>query len=260
MTRRPVAALPMYDWPEIRGHTDRLWRDIRRGCRARGVAAPRRLCRDRDPAEVWRDPALVLSQTCGLPFARHLRGRVRLLGTPVYALAECPPGQYYSVVVAGPAAARRRLVDLAATGRFAYNDIGSQSGFRALADLIGPDRDGGRLAGGLRTGSHRRSIRAVAEGRADFAAIDAVSWHLAERHEPAASRVIPVARTPARPGLPMIAGLHADAEGLAEAVAAALAGLPAASAAALGLAGGFCRFAEQDYRCFAEPTGQQAGA
>ena len=42
-----VAALPMYDWPEIAPATDRLWAALRDHLRAAGVAAPDALTRDR---------------------------------------------------------------------------------------------------------------------------------------------------------------------------------------------------------------------
>ena len=41
-----IAALPMYDWPELRAETDRLWATLRDGLRAVGVSAPDALDRD----------------------------------------------------------------------------------------------------------------------------------------------------------------------------------------------------------------------
>ena len=43
-----VAALGMYDWPEVRSETDALWSRLAAGLRAAGVAAPDDLTR---PAE-----------------------------------------------------------------------------------------------------------------------------------------------------------------------------------------------------------------
>lgn len=68
--------------------------------------------------------------------------------------------------------------------------------------------------GGLRiveTGGHRASVRAVAEGRADLAAIDCRSWALALRHEPCARRLVVIGWTAERPGLPYVTGAHTDA-------------------------------------------------
>lgn len=238
MRRRPLACLPMYDWPEIRADTDALWQALGRACRARGIDAPETLTRGLDPMKAWLNPRLVLAQTCGLPYARHLGDRVRLVGSPTYALPDCPPGDYYSVVITSRGVAARTLDDLGEGRRFAFNGFASQSGFRAMVEVFRAlGRDASALARGVVTGSHRNSIRAVAEGIADFAAIDGVSWLLAERHEPAARAVRPLCTTPPTPGLPLISGPGADTERLSEAVADGIGGLDGRSARALGLTG-----------------------
>ena len=56
----PVAVLPMYDWPEVRAVTDRLWRAIHQELEARGITAPAELARPTDLRAAWTDPALVL--------------------------------------------------------------------------------------------------------------------------------------------------------------------------------------------------------
>ncbi|WP_373084377.1 phosphate/phosphite/phosphonate ABC transporter substrate-binding protein [Sneathiella sp.] len=56
----------------------------------------------------------------------------------------------------------------------------------------------------MKTGSHRKSIQAVADGTVDVAAIDAVSWELAKRHEPAAATLRVIKTTNPTPGLPYI--------------------------------------------------------
>lgn len=56
----------------------------------------------------------------------------------------------------------------------------------------------------IETGGHRNSIRAVAEGRADVAAIDCMSWHLAKLFEPLARELQVVGWTKQRKGLPYI--------------------------------------------------------
>src|SRR5208337_3099340 len=63
----PIAALPMYDFPEIAAANDALWAAIAAGLKARGVGAPARLTRGEDIAALWRDPGLVFGQTCGYP-------------------------------------------------------------------------------------------------------------------------------------------------------------------------------------------------
>ena len=62
----------------------------------------------------------------------------------------------------------------------------------------------------MATGGHRASIRAVAEGRADVAAIDCRSWQLARRFEPAARELHAVGWTRRSKGLPFICARRFD--------------------------------------------------
>ena len=63
----------------------------------------------------------------------------------------------------------------------------------------------------IETGSHRASVVAVAQGRADVCAIDCKSWQLAQRHEPSAAGVEVVGWTARRKGLPFITSRHTPA-------------------------------------------------
>jgi ABC-type phosphate/phosphonate transport system substrate-binding protein len=92
------------------------------------------------------------------------------------------------------------------------------------------------------TGSHEASVEAVAEGRADLAAIDCVSFALLARGRPELiERVAVVAESPRSPSLPFIANARLGASTIAavrQALFAALADPNLAEArAALGLRG-----------------------
>lgn len=242
----------MYDWPEIRAATDAFWGCLRARLADAGFDVPEALARDLEPMALWTAPDLLLAQTCGYPFATRLNDRVVLVGTPAYAIG-CAPGHYRSIIVARGKDAGRSLAELAA-GRFAYNDRDSQSGFQAPARLFAAS--GVPVPGAtLRTGSHRESIRAVAEARADFAAIDAVSWRLALAHEPAARKLAVSAETPETPGLPFItAKANAEARpALANAVRGAIAVLGKADRHAL-LIEGFVESSLADYAALAQPA------
>jgi ABC-type phosphate/phosphonate transport system substrate-binding protein len=79
------------------------------------------------------------------------------------------------------------------------------SGYIALKRMLkeqGADLD--IFVDRIATGGHRKSIRIVAEGLADVAAIDCKSWHLALQHEPAANELAVIGWTPLRKGLPFI--------------------------------------------------------
>ncbi|WP_075996714.1 phosphate/phosphite/phosphonate ABC transporter substrate-binding protein [Salaquimonas pukyongi] len=249
-----IAALPMYDWPEIRHHTERFWQVLRQMLADHGIggAVPQNLSRAGDPHALWLDPGLLIGQTCGLPFVNELEGKVTLLGSPTYAIG-CGPGNYRSVLIAGEG---REDIDPFKTPslRFAYNDPRSQSGLAAW--LSGVLQAGGKLPKGLvpvRTGSHRASIQAVAEDSADLAAIDAVTFELARRLDPAARRVSVIGHTPETPGLPFIASatFSGRKDQLCCAIEDAIAELDEETSQAL-LITCFKRRGEEDYRPIAE--------
>jgi ABC-type phosphate/phosphonate transport system substrate-binding protein len=205
---------------------------IRDRLRATGIDAPEKLTLvPGDLLAHWTDPALLLSQTCGRPYKAHLHGRVTLVGTPDYGLEGCPPGHYQSLVIAREDDPRDDLAAFA-QARFAFNDEGSQSGFAALAAEAPEVLRGPRL----HTGSHRASTLAVREGRADFAAIDAVTFrHLTAASETTGLRI--VHRTTPRPGLPLITSATQDPAPIFAATAEAVAALSPEDRACLGLVG-----------------------
>lgn len=210
-----IAALPMYARPELAAAHDRLWALIRDALRDRGVAAPDHLAHPEDLPAVWLSPDLVLAQTCGLPFRAVLHHKVQLVATPDYGVDGCQPGHYRSVIVARDDAPGLRL---------AYNDALSQSGWAAPHAHFAAR--GLRLVPHLCTGSHAASARAVAEGRADLAAIDAVTWALLQRYEPFAARLRVVDLTAPTPGLPLITRRDQDPAPIRGALDEALAALP----------------------------------
>ena len=109
-----IAALPMYDWPEVRVEVDAQWAAVRDELRKKGVSAPVSLTRrnadlppvpggikdgsgkviapdpaalppdEFDLAVLWRHPNLLLSQTCHGPLELWLRG-VRVVGQQDYS-------------------------------------------------------------------------------------------------------------------------------------------------------------------------------
>jgi ABC-type phosphate/phosphonate transport system substrate-binding protein len=230
-----IASLGMYDLPPLRDDTDAFWALVRDGLRARGIAAPETLTRGAGAYwQAWQDPALVLSQTCGFPFRARLHGQVTLVGTPDFGVAGCPAGYYRSVYLVRADDPRRRVEDFDGA-LLAYNEGMSQSGWAAPATDAA--LRGIAFRAGPETGAHVQSARAVAEGRADIAALDAVTWALLgdQRLAPAGLRAL--GKTPPTPGLPYIAGPEADAGATFDAVAGAIAALPAATRRRLRLQG-----------------------
>jgi ABC-type phosphate/phosphonate transport system substrate-binding protein len=245
--RAVIAALPMYDWPELRPATDRYWARLSAALQAEGVPAPYTLTRDRPAEAVWRDPALVLAQTCGLPFVRSLAGRVTLIGAPDHAVPGCPAGFYRSAVVVRADDRRDRLAAFRGA-TFAANDPLSQSGTAAMGHHVAPLAEAGRFFGRtLTTGAHAASAEAVACGAADIASIDCVSWRLIRRFRPAvAGRLRVLMLTDPTPALPYITAGGRDPAPFRRAIAAAIAALDPRTMATLGLAG-FVPFEAADY-------------
>ena len=195
------ASLPMYDWPEMREAQGAFWAAVRDGLRARGVVAPDALS---DEAG-WRDPGLVFSQTCGWPWATEYRDALDLVATPVSLIPGCSGATYSSVVIVQADSALETLADLRGAS-VAFNGGDSQSGVHTLREAVGPLTGGEPFFGrGLESGAHRESIRAVARGDADCAAIDAVCWAMAQRFEQEAVAKLRVLQwTKAAPALPFV--------------------------------------------------------
>lgn len=228
-----IAALPMYARPENRAAHDALWRLIRDNLRAGGIAAPDSLDWQTGHMEGWARPDLVLSQICNLPWRARFRDRVTLIGASDYGLPDCAPGHYYSLFVVR---ADDPATDPAArAGRFAYNEALSNSGWGAPQAYAAAR--GFAFAPHLATGAHWDSARAVADGRADIAAIDAITWRNLMRWWPDAARLRVIGRTGATPGQSFITRAGQDPAPYRAAIAAAIAALPAADAAMLGLRG-----------------------
>ena len=231
-----IASLGMYDRPETAAANDRLWAGIRDGLRAEGIAAPDVLTRGKHAYwDAWQSPDLVFSQTCGFPFRAKLHDNVTLIGTPDYGLPGCPPGHYNSVFVARLDDPRATL-DEFSNAPFAYNEDLSQSGWAAPQNHAAAH--GLHFPASLQTGGHRLSALAVAENRADLAAIDALTWELLTQYEPFTARLKEIARTqPPTPVLPYITAKGADAALYFRVTAAAIAALSAADRATLHLKG-----------------------
>jgi ABC-type phosphate/phosphonate transport system substrate-binding protein len=217
-----LATLPMYDWPETCAETDARWAVLREALRGEGFDPPERLSRPHDPFDAWTAPDLLIGETCTFPLATSLSGKVRYVATPVHKVLGCGRGTYRSVIVrrktvsVEPPASPDPLIDPdILSGSFAANMPDSLSGYVAIQhDCAALDIDAPVEDEVVWTGSHRASIRAVASGDADFAAIDCVTWAIALRHEPAAANLAVAGWTASRPALPLITSLAIDEDAL----------------------------------------------
>jgi ABC-type phosphate/phosphonate transport system substrate-binding protein len=234
----------MYDPPHMQDSNDTLWAAIRDRLRARDIQAPEALSRAQsDRWRIWRAPDLLLAQTCGQPFRSGLQGATTFIGTPDYGLRDCPPGHYRSAIVVRTRDGRQtpRAFDGA---RLAYNGEDSMSGWNAARGWALDHGISLKIA--LKSGSHAASAVAVADGRADIAAIDVQTWRLMEqgRAVPRGLRVL--SHSSPSPGLPLISAAGRDPAPLRAAIEEAIEALPHDTRTRLGLRGLSC-VTEQDY-------------
>jgi ABC-type phosphate/phosphonate transport system substrate-binding protein len=237
-----IAALPMYDFPEIAWANDALWRRMAARLRARGLEAPAELTRGADLLALWRDQNLVFGQTCGYPLSRELRDAVVIIATPEHGFPGCEGASHRSYLVCRAGDPRRELAAFRES-RAAVNAWHSNTGmslFRATIARVA--RGAPFFASVIATGSHAASLEAVADGRAELAAVDCVTFGLMRRFRPGLiNRIRIVAESPLSPGLPFVASARRPGSTVAavrDALVAAVADLSLAKAlAALGLTG-----------------------
>jgi ABC-type phosphate/phosphonate transport system substrate-binding protein len=192
------------------------------------------LTRGRDLWDIWQSPDLVLAQTCGYPFRARLAPHVGLVGTPDYAVEGCAPGYYCSLFIARATDPRSDLAAFDGTP-LAYNEAMSQSGWAAPQNHAA--QHGLHFPAGPLTGAHRETALAIADGRADLGAVDAVTWRHLQRVEPAVAGLRVVARTMPTPGLPFITARQNPACVIFDVLAQTIAELPPEMRAILGLRG-----------------------
>lgn len=224
------ASLPMYDRAQTAKANDQFWSAIRTSL----GFGPKTLTRDMDVWDIWQSPDLLLAQTCGSPYRARLHGHVTLIGTPDYGVEECAAGYYNSVFIARRDDTRHRLSDFHGT-TFAYNDAMSQSGW--AAPMVHMAVRGLAFASHVQSGGHVNSARMVAEGRADIAAIDAVTWAMVTKYDSFANSLQVIDRTEPTPGLPFIAAKGADKTALFSALKTAIDTLSGADRRALQIKG-----------------------
>lgn len=248
-----IAGISMYVAPEpVAEATKNLWHFIRDYLRDAGLAdVPEELDQIADYRDVWLRPDLLLSQTCGFPYVKTLRAKVRLVTTPCYSYPGCDGASMRSFIVTNKSSNISTLEALRGR-RAAINSRDSNSGYNLFRAAIAP------IAGGapffdavVETGGHAASIAAVLEGRADCAAIDCITYGNIARYAPERVADISIlAETPSGPGLPFITRASAsdgDVEMLRAALGAALAEPRLAGARdQLGLVG-FDTLSDRDY-------------
>jgi ABC-type phosphate/phosphonate transport system substrate-binding protein len=143
-----------------------------------------RLSFDHDP-QLLLAPDLWFGHTCGYPLMTRLRQQVAPFCVPLFDVPGTE-GEYYSsrIIVAADSDIES-IID--SRGRVAaMNNPDSNSGMNVLRNAVAQVHDvgGSFFDRVLTTGGHLHSLQAVADGAADIAAIDCVSYQLIEDWRP----------------------------------------------------------------------------
>jgi ABC-type phosphate/phosphonate transport system substrate-binding protein len=213
MSAPRIAALPMYDFPPLAPATDAFWGAIAARLRESGIAdVPDTLTRGIVPRDTWRDARLLFGQACQYPLACSGHEAVRLVAIPAYAAPGCEGSRYRSAIVVRAADPARTLADLRGR-RCAVNERDSNSGSNLLRAALAPLAAQGRFfATVVFTGAHLASVRAVAAGDTDVAAIDCVSYaHIGRCYPDLTARLRILDWTASSPGLPYVTARATDA-------------------------------------------------
>ncbi|WP_428423720.1 phosphate/phosphite/phosphonate ABC transporter substrate-binding protein [Pararhizobium sp.] len=202
-----LASLAMYaSPPPLAEATATLWGFLSEALKRAGLdEVPAGLDDAVDYHQAWTRPDLLLAQTCGFPYVKHLRGKVKLVATPAYGHPGCDGPLMRSFIVVAKDSAAESLGDLRGA-RAAINQPDSNSGSNLFRATIAPLARSGRFFSSvIETGGHRNSIAAISDGKADVAAIDCVTYGNVLRFDPeslAGVRIL--AETVNGPGLPFI--------------------------------------------------------
>jgi ABC-type phosphate/phosphonate transport system substrate-binding protein len=145
-----------------------------------------------------------------------LRGRVRLVATPIYDLPGCCGTAKCSFIVVRRGTEACTLEHLRGM-RAAINTPNSNSGVNLFRASIAPLAENGRFFSSvIETGGHGASIDAVTAANADVAAIDCVTYGHMLRFDPQRlSGIRVLAETVKGPGLPFITRASASDEEVA---------------------------------------------
>lgn len=200
------ASFPMYDFEEMRGAHETLWKGVARKLERAGMeGVPAVLDQSRSVHELWTDPGLLLSQCCGADLVGRYAGTLALVATPLYNAPGCDGCLYSSVVLVAENSPATEVSDLrnAVCG---VNSPESHSGANALRGLVAPLSRRGRFFSRIVTsGSHPASVAAVARREADIAAIDCVTYACLERYRPSLLQgTRRLCYTASAPGIPFV--------------------------------------------------------
>ncbi|HEY9758558.1 MAG TPA: PhnD/SsuA/transferrin family substrate-binding protein [Oculatellaceae cyanobacterium] len=209
-----IVAFPMYDFEPLQRFNDEFWAAIKQRLVQSGIQeVPSQLTRSLSLDSIWLNQEMLLSQTCGYPLYRELRESVRVVATPKYSVPGCHGAFHRSFVVVRAEESGQELSHFRGR-RCVINSFDSNSGANLLRDLVAPLALNSRFFESVSiSGSHYASLSRVANGGADVAAIDCVTYaHLKRFDSALIERTKVIAQTVESPGLPLITAVSTPLE------------------------------------------------
>ncbi len=168
----------MYPFDSVAWAWDALWGGIHR----RTPWTPSTLTRSGNVHAGWSDPRWIVTHVCGLPYTAQHRDELEVLGAFALSIPEATPDARYRSVLLSPH--DRTVSELTSSETHAVaNSADSLSGWASLVNAtVGPT---GVWPGSVTfTSAHYQSVRMLAKGQADLAAIDAWSLALIRQEQP----------------------------------------------------------------------------
>ena len=213
----PFVSLSMYALPEMAAANATFWAAIREALQEEGFAnIPETIAQPSLDLPEEIEPQTLLSHMCGYPLLALYPGQYEILAAPLHDLPGCamdPSGMptHRSFIVVATDSSLRNLEDLRGA-RFTMNGWHSNSGMNLPRHLVARLAREGRFFGSVTvSGAHVASMAAVAEGSADVAAIDCVTFGLVAHYRPKdITRLRIIAETAASPAIPFITSSHTE--------------------------------------------------
>ena len=179
-----LVALSWYDFDFLRPKTDQFWDLLKMGLEERlEINLPAQLNRYDLPKKLFKKDHLLLAQACGLDLIINAKDNIQAIATPIYQTEFSTAGKYCSLFIANKNDKRKKVEDFA-RATCAINETTSHSGMNAFLEKI----DTGKKAffsDVILAGSHATSLKSVAFGVAEIAAIDCISFQLLTNHDAA---------------------------------------------------------------------------
>ena len=160
--------------------------------------------------DVLSSEQLLLGQTCGYPLVTRYRSILQPVSVAEFDVTGCEAAKYSSAIVVSVDSDIRSLVD--ARGKAVIiNSCDSNSGMNMLRAKLDNVRHEGKpfFSQTLLSGSHKKSVEAVAHQAADVASIDCVTLaYLQEAAPELVSKVRVIEYTERSTGLPIVTPIH----------------------------------------------------